>query len=159
MSGDLFTIERPSPVIKAFSLWQPWASLWLTDRKPTETRHWKTYYRGWLAVHAAKHFEKNFPAGDPLRAILDDEFGGHWAMDLPCGAIIGAVELVDCQRMSEAAPVHDDDRVCGHWAEERWAWRRRRVIALKQPIPFKGAQGFFAIPAEIATQLMERVPA
>jgi hypothetical protein len=159
MTGDLFKIEDPAPTMKGFSLWQPWASLWLTESKPTETRHWKTGYRGWLAVHAAKRFERDFPVGHPLREILENEFGGHWAMDLPTGAILGAVELVSCDRMDRTSPAHDEDRVCGNWSDERFAWRRRRVIKLDRPIPFKGAQGFFSIPIDVAGEMMQRVPA
>jgi len=83
--------------MKAISLWQPWASLWCSKRKVHETRHWRCSHRGWLLVHAAKRFEKNFGPDDPLRLILDDEFGGDWAKDLPTGALVGMVNLVDCQ--------------------------------------------------------------
>ena len=46
-------------------------------------------------VHAAKHFEKDFALDDPLRVILDDEFGTHWALTIPTGALIGMVDVVD----------------------------------------------------------------
>jgi hypothetical protein len=140
--------------VKAISLWQPWASLWLTDRKPDETRHWQTSHRGWLAVHAAKKFVRDIPPGDPLREILDDEFGGHWAMDLPSGAILGAVHLLDCLSMRTVAPLHEDDRVCGDWSAERFAWRRGAVVKLKTPIPFKGRQGIFTLPDDIAAVIL-----
>src|SRR6266581_3369261 len=83
--------------MKAISLWQPWASLWCSKRKVHETRPWRCSHRGWLLVHAAKRFEKDFELDDPLRLILDDEFGRHWAMDLPTGALIGMVNVVGCQ--------------------------------------------------------------
>ena len=40
--------------IKALSLWQPWASAIAVGYKHYETRSWKTDYRGWLGIHAAK---------------------------------------------------------------------------------------------------------
>ena len=94
--------------MKALSLWQsmatpslapsvrPWASLWCSPRKVHETRHWRCRHRGWLLVHAAKRFEKDFELDDPLRLILDDEFGGDWTRELPTGALVGMVNLIDC---------------------------------------------------------------
>src|SRR6266851_1649200 len=52
--------------MKGISLWQPWASLWCSRRKVHETRHWRCRHRGWLLVHAAKRFEKDFDLGEPL---------------------------------------------------------------------------------------------
>jgi hypothetical protein len=135
--------------MKAFSLWQPWASLWLSPRKPHETRHWSTIYRGKLAVHAAQHFERNFPAGDPLREILEDEFGSHWGRDLPKGCILGWVDLVSVRSMTETQPVDDDDRACGNWSSERFAWRRGAYSILNTPVPFRGRQGLFNVPDEL----------
>ena len=78
--------------MRALSLWQPWASLWLTPRKVHETRHWSTLHRGWLLVHAAKRkIDRDI---DPaLNEILIDEFGPHWGLDLPLGALIGRVQV------------------------------------------------------------------
>ena len=142
--------------MKAISLWQPWASLWLTDRKVHETRHWYTGHRGWLAVHATKRFEKDFEVGDPMRDILDGEFGGNWAMDLPTGAIIGAVDLVDCisTNIARGHPVHRDDRECGNWDRERYAWRRAAIVKLNEPIPYRGQQGMFTLPDDVARRIL-----
>lgn len=140
--------------MKALSLWQPWASLWLTDRKPTETRHWYTSHRGWLAVHAAKTFDRDFETGEPMGDILDSEFGHHWGLDLPTGAIIGAVYLTNCMQMKYMKPAHDDDLVCGNWSDERYAWRRAAIVTLNTPIPFRGRQRVFNIPDEIAAVIL-----
>lgn len=40
--------------MKAISLWQPWASLWMAGRKRFETRHWETKHRGALANAISK---------------------------------------------------------------------------------------------------------
>jgi hypothetical protein len=39
--------------------------------------------------------ERNFALDDPLRMILDGEFGGHGATERPTGALIGMVNVVD----------------------------------------------------------------
>ena len=114
-----------------------------------ETRHWRCSHRGWLLVHAAKHFEKNFALDHPLSLILDDEFGTHWTTDLPTGALIGMVNIVDCVPTRTPfgdAAANDDDRVCGDFSAGRFAWKRDGFRLFDQPIPYRGAQGIFSVP-------------
>lgn len=134
--------------MKAISLWQPWASLWLSDAKVHETRHWPTSHRGWLAVHAAKRPLDDL-SGDRLDEICDGIWGHHWGLELPRGALIGMVDLISCTRMTETQPASDDDRECGDWRPERYAWRRGEFIVFPESIPFRGAQGIFTVPDDI----------
>lgn len=134
--------------MKAISLWQPWASLWCSARKVHETRHWATSYRGLLLIHATKRFERNFGPNDPLRLILDDEFGGHWGMDLPTGALIGMVRLVAC-KPTETMPIghrSTDDYHCGDFSNGRYAWQRSDYKLFTRPISYRGMQGLFEVP-------------
>jgi hypothetical protein len=142
--------------IKAISLWQPWASLWLSPNKIHETRHWPTPHRGPLLVHAAKKFVKDV---DPeLDDILSSEFGGHWGMDLPTGALLGMVDLIDCipsenlYNVSGPLLTADDptDMACGDFTSGRFAWRRGPVYSVfRQPIPFRGHQSLFNVPRSV----------
>jgi hypothetical protein len=134
--------------VKAISLWQPWASLWLTDRKIHETRHWSTPYRGLLAVHATKHIETE--VWGAMADICEAEFGKNWRTELPRGAIIGAVDLVDVTQMPAAKCAHADDFQCGNWEDGRFAWKRAAIIKLNEPIPCRGRQSMFTLPDEIA---------
>ncbi len=137
-------------LVRAISLWQPWASLWLSPRKIHETRHWPTTYRGPLAVHAAKRIEKRLE-GHPLLDILTEEYGSRWAVDLPSGALIGVVELTDC-KPTESIPrceISIDDFHCGDFSPGRYAWKRGGFRLLQQPVPYTGRQGFFNVPAEL----------
>ncbi len=131
--------------MKAISLWQPWASLWISDAKVHETRHWPTSYRGWLVVHAAKRRIDDL-SGDRLDEICDGIWGHHWGLELPRGALIGAVKLVSCIRMNKTAPASEDDEECGDWSDERYAWRRDQFKVFDQPIPYRGQQGMFVVP-------------
>lgn len=140
--------------MKAISLWQPWASLWLSPRKIHETRHWPIHHRGWLLVHAAKRFERDIDPGDPLREILDDEFGGHWAMDLPTGALLGVVNVVACKRTEDVLPLvpdaaERDDFECGDYHPGRFAWQRSDYRVFERPIPYRGMQGLFDVPNDV----------
>lgn len=132
--------------MKAISLWQPWASLWVSGRKIHETRHWPTNHRGWLAVHAAKKFvRRDLP--EELVDILNDEFGGHWGMELPTGALIGAVRISECVRTEDVmSDIDDDDFDCGDWTDGRFGWRADSTLVLPSPIPYRGLQGMFYIP-------------
>ena len=47
-------MDQGKKVIKAISLWQPWASLIVCGAKEIETRSWSTKVRGTVAIHAAK---------------------------------------------------------------------------------------------------------
>jgi activating signal cointegrator 1 len=133
----------------AISLWQPWASLWVSGRKVHETRHWRTLYRGWLIVHAGKRFDKPSMPGDPLNKVLVHEFGDDWAIDLPRGALIGQVHIADCVSTCSSfgdVATNDEDRLCGDFSAGRFAWRADDFQAFKEPIAYRGAQGFFRIP-------------
>lgn len=135
--------------MKAISLWQPWASLWLTDAKVHETRHWPTHYRGWLVVHAAKRRIDDL-SGDRLDEICDGIWGHHWGLELPRGALIGMVKLVDCKQMKFTKPASEDDEECGDWSDERYAWMRApKFTVFEEPIPYRGAQGMFDVPAAL----------
>lgn len=137
--------------MKAISLWQPWASLWVSGRKIHETRHWSTNHRGWLLVHAAKRFEKT--VGEHLEDILIDEFGGHWSIDLPTGALIGAIKLDDCIPSERIYPNGSllDDYWCGDFSKGRFGWFATECKVFASPIPYKGMQGMFSVPTEIVT--------
>lgn len=151
--------------MKAISLWQPWASLWAcTDRKLHETRHWKTPLRGWILVHAAKKqvcsaIEKTFGKNDADRVklceLLIDEWGGHWAKDLPHGALVGAVYLYNVvSTESVRHTLSEDDALLGNFAPARYSWLKSRRVAFEKPIPYKGRQNIFEVPDEVVLGLI-----
>lgn len=143
--------------MRALSLWQPWASLWLTEWKVHETRHWSTNYRGPLLVHAAQRIEREFDGG-PLEDICAEAFGSAWRTTLPRGELLGMVRIVDCLPvemikrewgMRDHAPPldHYTDYHCGDWSDGRYGWRRADTPQrFDVPIPWRGQQGFFDVP-------------
>lgn len=88
--------------MKAVSLWQPWASAVAEGLKPIETRSWRTSYRGWLAIHAARRLPPVVVPGLGLTGPVGGD-DPHHAMDLqdgrrlrlPLGAIVAVVRLLD----------------------------------------------------------------
>lgn len=143
--------------MKFISMWQPWGSLWLSPAKMHETRHWPIKHRGWLGVHAAKKFVRDVDAH--LEDILDAEFGHHWGLDLPTGALIGVVNIVACKPTEQVyggnAPgdIMCDDFSCGDFTAGRFAWQRGDYRRFERPIPYRGSQGFFEVPDSLLPAL------
>jgi len=161
--------------LKALSLWQPWASAIAVGAKRIETRHWRTAYRGPLAIHAAKRLVKDelihigacwhwFGALRPLGAGFDGP--PLWDL-LPFGAIVAVCDLVDCWP-TESFTVAEldtsrwpDGETCAHydWTERmigdfspgRFGWVLADVQALQKPIPWRGKQGLFEVPDDVLT--------
>lgn len=134
--------------MKAISLWQPWASLWARGRKKYETRHWATPYRGPLIVHAAKRIETDI--SDELREICEDEFGGHWGVDLPAGALVAVCELVGCIR-TDRLHVDNEEFAQGDFTAGRFAWDTQNMRELPAPIAWRGMQSLFDVPNHVVT--------
>lgn len=159
--------------MKAISLWQPWASAVARGAKRIETRSWATNYRGRIAIHASKRYIKT----ELLNLLshwhwcgalnISMGLGGDVLMDgdLPLGALIATADLVDCRPVSELTILEVFERRrspdCGSdlyaWTEwdlgdyalGRFAWMLDNIRLLPEPIPYRGAQGFFEISDEI----------
>lgn len=137
--------------MKTISLWQPWASLWLTPAKIHETRHWKTPYIGPLGVHAAKTIAGPKEVGPEVNLLCVQYFGQGWQKTLPLGKVLGHLYLEGCYPTDEHSPRHHSDLLCGNWTGGRFAWARAEGPGpwkLATPIPWKGQQGFWDVPNE-----------
>jgi len=153
--------------IKALSLWQPWASLIALDLKRIETRDWATKYRGPLLIHAGKNTDfikrrgsslthRNAQIGDDARTAggLPRDF------NYPLGALVAIAELVDCLPTKEIAlysePVSklnmnrsefERELALGNFTPGRFGWVLAHVRELPEPLPYRGRQGLFDVPA------------
>jgi len=134
--------------MKALTLWQPWASLWLTTAKVHETRPWSTNYRGELAVHAGKRpVGWNLPYD--LHCVCVEYLGKDYEKTCPLGSIIGVVQLIDVYTTSVHGPIDTQDRICGDWTGGRFAWKRGQFLALARPVPHIGRQRLWNAPEVI----------
>lgn len=138
--------------MKALSLTQPWATLVALGAKRFETRSWATSYRGRLAIHASKGFPRDcqeLVEEEPFRDALE----GKTAKDLPCGAVLCVVDLVNCfpvedlcfsEKQIDHRPMISAAEECfGDYSPGRFAWRLRLVEVFLEPIPAKGALGLW----------------
>jgi hypothetical protein len=136
-------------IIRAITLWQPWATLVALGLKQYETRSWSTRYRGWLAIHAAKRD----PDVNVFAAALQDMRTRGWYSweNIPRGAVVAVVRLVACHS-TEGLIASPREQLYGNWAPGRWAWELRDVVCLEaHPIPTRGSQGLWSWqePAEL----------
>lgn len=134
--------------VKAISLWEPWAWLIFAMLKQNETRHWTTPYRGLLAIHAAQKWTGQ--EKETWRAIRE-RFGNLLGMDAapatpPLGAVLCVVRLVDVQpTWLVRTKITAHERAFGNYEHGRYAWKLEMVKRFDEPIPYKGAQGFFDV--------------
>lgn len=134
--------------MKAITLYQPWASLWLTDAKIHETRPRRTNHRGPLLVHAGKKMVTYPEIGAHLTSILVGIFGPDWTSTLPLGGLIGIVDVEDVQP-TESIKTTSQDYACGDFSPGRYGWRRKPGVRLiEKPIPWRGNQAMFDVPDE-----------
>jgi len=121
-------------IFHCLSVRQPWAWLLVHGPKDVENRTWETRYRGPLLIHASKT-----PEAEDWRWLVDK---GHKILpldDLPRGAIIGAMNLVDCSKTCRS-----------DWHNPGcWGWYVASPRVLPAPIPYRGQQGIFPVPATV----------
>ena len=116
----------------ALTICQPWAWAICEQVKLIENRRWKTPHRGLLLIHAGK-------SHDFLQSVVEDGLGNDWPVpaELVFGALIGAVDLYDCQKLSEVRGKP--------FAEGPWCFLFRHVRKFPKPIPLRGEQGIFRV--------------
>lgn len=139
--------------MKVISLLQPWASLVVAGHKKIETRSWNTKYRGELLIHASKKFDKS------QKALCFTKFFEHHLADvvddLPLGAIIGRVKLIDTistyqigdkfgQGLSIYRPplefnLTERERAYGDYSPNRYGWLFYEPVTFQTAIPAKGS--------------------
>lgn len=133
--------------MKALTIQQPWASMIASGEKWVENRTWRTNYRGPLAIHAglgSKYLKKKELA------------------EYETGSVVAIAWLSLCVSKSEAQYQHkqgSESKIDVSWSEivnHKYSegpvcWVLEAVTKLSKPIPCKGAQGLWVLPAEIET--------
>ena len=129
--------------MKAITIKQPWASLIATGLKDIENRSWKTNYRGRVLIHAAAAPVKEGLAALNNKQLFDLMKRENWEAEfenLPNGAIIGSVEIVDCVQNHPSK-----------WAQEGvWNWVLANPELYAEPIiGVKGKLSFWEYDGEL----------
>ena len=117
--------------MKALSLKQPFAELILQGKKTIELRKWNTKFRGEFLIHSSKISD-----ADAMK-----KFGFK---ELPCGFILGKVELVDVKHYeNEKEHSKDKDK---HLADSVWGnygFVLKNSKRFDKPISAKGSLNFW----------------
>jgi len=134
---DRGTDER---VVKALTIRQPWAACIVEASKTIEVRTRRTHHRGPLAIHAAARFDSGYSRKD--------------FPDLPLGAVVGMVQLLDCRPLVPAdAEAALFEELTEEDCEGLWAWVLAEPEELIEPLPCKGYQNFWTMPDDVAEAL------
>lgn len=137
--------------MKTITLTQPWATLVAIGAKRFETRSWRTFHKGTLAIHAAKGFPEEAIVlcfEEPFASVLSGA-GITKPGDLPRGVIVAVSDLNGCHptdrcRCGIVPPQPGtQEHAFGDYRPGRWFWELRNVRPVLPPIPVKGAQGLW----------------
>lgn len=140
VSGDRHPLPDRIPCI---SLWEPYASLVLAGVKTIETRTWPWPYEpGWLAIHRAKHVDKE--AMLRLQGRLASAGLTEQAIREGLGSVGGIVYVTGSRPL-----LTDDEHAACFYAPDRFAWPLEHATRLKAPIVMRGPQKFVYLPRKV----------
>lgn len=127
--------------MKALSIQQPWAYCITHGTKRVENRTWSSAYRGPLLIHAGKRYQTGMEA---LIHADSPEVDIEGMLHSPRGAIVGICRMVDCIGLhADQSRLPRDQRI---WSDPyQYKFLLAEVRAFDEPIPWKGALGFFDV--------------
>ncbi len=140
--------------MRALTIRQPWAALILRCNKDIENRDWRTHIRGVIAIHtsAKVHSSDIEDACSLMRGFIPKFSERIFTAEVlksperyPAGCIVGTVEIVDCVTSSDSP-----------WFVGDFGFVLRNPVAFSEPIPCKGAQGFWNVPEDLVVQMREQ---
>jgi hypothetical protein len=163
--------------MKVLTMWQPYATLVIYKKKLLETRPNKTSWvkepglfegnKGTYLIHAAQKWtkeQKELCKTEPFRSAFE-ELGYicvsgnicYWREDLPLGAIIGSVDVIECRTIfnDDFDVFYNDSKTpkinyiempelaFGDYRAGRSVWICENQKVLKTPMPYKNGQGYY----------------
>jgi hypothetical protein len=143
-------------IVKALSLWEPWASLMRAGLKRIETRCWYTGYRGPLLICASKRWTREErTATEDIAIDLEENFGIAWDRVVRPGLAVALVRLTGCvrtDRLLGLSLVAGAERMLGDYSLGRFCWCTEPICLDFEPFAVRGAQGLFEVevPPELA---------
>ena len=127
--------------MKCLSVRQPWASLIVAGLKEVENRSWMPRYRGPLLIHAGASMTVSDLDSTARRYGIEVD-----RSSLVFGAIIGAVDLIDCKK-----------KVSSRWhVRGQVGWYLANPRRLRTPIPYKGRLQIFDVPDRLLPKSWRR---
>lgn len=125
--------------MRALTIRQPWAGAIVHQTKRVENRTWKlpaAHHGARILIHAGAQLDKNAEVNGPHLDVFS--------------AIVGIVTIADCHWA-------DEWDCCGPWAfNQAYHWTLTDVVALPEPVPAKGALGFWTPAEEIVNAALRQ---
>ncbi len=141
--------------LRALTLRHPWPWYVAHGPKRIENRTWKppaNLHRQYLAIHAGKAWEpaEILDAVDWVKSMYERgiepmEITPGKVADMPRSAIVCVVRI-DGFVTASADP----------WFVGPIGWQLSDVVTLGEPVPCRGAQGLWEVPADVATIVRAR---
>lgn len=167
--GASFRGAAPVGLMKALTIWQPWASLIMIGAKPYEFRRWDYRERERalvgqrIVIHAGARPVRLEEVEDIIARLEDRISSLHADIAMPllerlraaykCRGVVelasGLGTAIIGTPLSVAALFNspaDSDRIDHHM----WAWPFTDIRPFAGPVPMRGAQGFWNWPEAIA---------
>lgn len=132
--------EDVPEIVRVISLWSRWAAAVYDGIKTIETRRWAWPYEpGWLAIHAAKQWDKPSMPGrlQPFPEVSR----------VQSGALIALVHIDGCRPLR-----HEDLNAALIYREGLFAWPMSRLVRLRPHI-MRGPQKFSSVPRSVLIAL------
>lgn len=142
--------------MKCLSVAQPYADLILlpdgdAKAKRVENRNWPTDHRGLTLIHASRSLAwLGLSRVEARRTFPDMVFG----------AILGAVEVIDCVRAEDILrgrkyPELQRSRHVGG----PWCFVLKSPVRFAEPVYYKGSLGFFTVPDDVVKEsaMLEKI--
>jgi hypothetical protein len=149
--------------MKAITLYNPHATLMAIGAKMIETRPKKWKHTGLVAIHAGLSSKwLHLCREEPFKSVLAAA-GYHSDTQLPFGAVIAVGNVIDCVRTESMvrkggdgrggyenghAKLYPKEEAFGDYSPGRFGYIFNEIRKLKEPIPYKGHQGYWDLPTE-----------
>lgn len=125
--------------MRALTIRQPWAAAIAHQAKRVENRSWKLpakHEGARILIHAGAQPDRNA-----------EVFGEH--LDV-YSAVVAVATITGCHWSNEW-------QCCGYWAfEQTYHWTLADVTALPEPVPAKGALGFWTPDEETVNAVLRQ---
>lgn len=143
--------------MKALTLIQPWAWAVCHAGKRVENRTWRpppSVLGQRIAIHAGKKYD-----ADDAEWIAE-EHGIEVPQTVPLGAIVAMARVLRAfEAGPDGPPITERARDPRGWAFGPWCWVLADVVVLPQPVPCRGAQGLWDVPADVERAIEQQMKA
>lgn len=141
-------------MVKAISVWQPWASLIVSGLKDVENRRWRTRHLGPVVIHAAQYVSARVL--DEAAELIDRRLVGRPDEHLralkvleqfevlPRAALVGVVDVVDYSLATLSRSPWSQG-----YGPRDWCWILNGARAFVRPVPWRGQQRLFDVPDDV----------